>query len=82
MTPSHIWAKWNENSRDRIDRLILIANLDLLSINNLFLFADTFKKAVLLNYDPVNMNDKFAEIMLENLKHRDCHFLVSTTRMV
>ncbi|OQR79558.1 leucine carboxyl methyltransferase 1-like [Tropilaelaps mercedesae] len=37
--------------------------------------TSTFKKAVLLNYDPVNMNDKFAEVMLENLKHRDCHFL-------
>lgn len=46
-------------------------------LNPFIIATGTFKKAVLLNYDPVNMNDKFAEVMLDNLKHRDCHFLVS-----
>lgn len=31
-----------------------------------------FPNAVLLSYDPVNMEDKFAEVMVENLKRRNC----------
>uniref|UniRef100_A0A2R5LJE0 Leucine carboxyl methyltransferase 1 n=1 Tax=Ornithodoros turicata TaxID=34597 RepID=A0A2R5LJE0_9ACAR len=31
-----------------------------------------FTHAVLINYDPVNMGDKFAEVMVENLKRRNC----------
>lgn len=31
-----------------------------------------FPHAVLVTYDPVNMEDKFAEVMVENLKRRNC----------
>lgn len=31
-----------------------------------------FSQAVLVSYDPVNMGDKFAEVMVENLKQRKC----------
>lgn len=31
-----------------------------------------FAHAVLISYDPVNMGDKFAEVMVENLKRRNC----------
>ncbi|XP_002435097.2 leucine carboxyl methyltransferase 1 isoform X2 [Ixodes scapularis] len=31
-----------------------------------------FPHAVLVTYDPVNMDDKFAEVMVENLKQRNC----------
>lgn len=31
-----------------------------------------FPNAVLVSYDPVNMDDKFAEVMVENLKQRNC----------
>ncbi|CAN7996726.1 unnamed protein product [Ixodes hexagonus] len=31
-----------------------------------------FSHAVLVTYDPVNMGDKFADVMVENLKRRNC----------
>lgn len=34
--------------------------------------SDNFQTALFLNYEQVNMHDKFGEVMIENLKQRDC----------
>ncbi|XP_052105057.1 leucine carboxyl methyltransferase 1-like [Mytilus californianus] len=34
--------------------------------------TDNFTSALFLNYEQVNMQDKFGEVMIENLKQRDC----------
>jgi len=39
-----------------------------------FIYQD-FKVCVLYDYDPVNLNDRFGEVMKENLKGRDCLLL-------
>uniref|UniRef100_A0A671LSW7 Leucine carboxyl methyltransferase 1 n=1 Tax=Sinocyclocheilus anshuiensis TaxID=1608454 RepID=A0A671LSW7_9TELE len=35
--------------------------------------ADTFPTAMFINYEQVNMNDRFGEIMIENLQRRQCN---------
>ena len=35
-------------------------------------FAANFKSAVFVNYEQVNMNDRFGEVMLSNLRQRAC----------
>ncbi|KAL4220672.1 Leucine carboxyl methyltransferase 1 [Mactra antiquata] len=34
--------------------------------------AETFNTVLFINYEQVNMNDKFGEIMMDNLRSRDC----------
>ncbi|KAL1264279.1 hypothetical protein QQF64_004634, partial [Cirrhinus molitorella] len=35
--------------------------------------ADTFPTAMFINYEQVNMNDRFGQIMIENLQRRQCN---------
>uniref|UniRef100_A0A671RG48 Leucine carboxyl methyltransferase 1 n=1 Tax=Sinocyclocheilus anshuiensis TaxID=1608454 RepID=A0A671RG48_9TELE len=35
--------------------------------------ADTFPVAMFINYEQVNMNDRFGQIMIENLQRRQCN---------
>lgn len=35
-------------------------------------FGSNFKSAVFVNYEQVNMNDRFGEVMLNNLRQRGC----------
>ncbi|XP_063285036.1 leucine carboxyl methyltransferase 1 [Pelobates fuscus] len=35
--------------------------------------ADTFPTAMFINYEQVNMGDRFGQIMIENLQRRQCH---------
>lgn len=34
-----------------------------------------FEQSVIINYEQVNMNDKFGEIMIDNLRMRDCEIM-------
>ncbi|XP_061425985.1 leucine carboxyl methyltransferase 1 [Lethenteron reissneri] len=34
--------------------------------------ADTFPTALFINYEQVNMEDRFGQVMIENLQHRQC----------
>lgn len=42
------------------------------SSNLLSWIASNFKSAVFVNYEQVNMNDRFGEVMLQNLRSRGC----------
>ncbi|XP_063700821.1 leucine carboxyl methyltransferase 1 [Culicoides brevitarsis] len=42
------------------------------SSNLLTWIASNFKSAVFVNYEQVNMNDRFGEVMLQNLRSRGC----------
>jgi len=42
------------------------------SVDLLSWIAQTFPNSVFINYEQVNMDDRFAEIMLSNLNHRGC----------
>lgn len=37
--------------------------------------TSTFEQAVLINYEQVNMEDKFGQIMIDNLRMRDCEIM-------
>lgn len=37
--------------------------------------TSSFEKSVLVNYEQVNMDDKFGEIMIDNLRMRDCEIM-------
>ena len=37
--------------------------------------TSNFEQSVLINYEQVNMNDKFGEIMIDNLRMRDCEIM-------
>ena len=37
--------------------------------------TDCFQAPVIVNYEQVNMNDKFGEIMIDNLRTRDCEIM-------
>lgn len=41
--------------------------------------ATAFEQAVLINYEQVNMEDKFGQIMIDNLRMRDCEILDLTS---
>ncbi|CAF1072992.1 unnamed protein product [Adineta steineri] len=46
------------------------------SLNLLKYLTKTFSSCCLfLNFEQINMNDRFGEIMFENLKHRSCHLI-------
>lgn len=54
--------------------LIYMSNDD--SLNLLTYLSKTFASSCLfLNFEQVNMNDRFGEIMSENLKQRSCHLI-------
>lgn len=42
------------------------------SSNLLTWIASNFKSAVFINYEQVNMNDRFGDVMLQNLRCRGC----------
>lgn len=51
----------------------VLVYVDTDSINKLLKWiADSFPVALFLNYEQVNMTDKFGQVMIENLKCRDC----------
>lgn len=43
------------------------------SANLLKWAANTFETAMFINYEQVNMDDRFGQIMIENLWRRQCH---------
>lgn len=46
------------------------------SVNLLKYLSETFSQCCLfLNFEQINMNDRFGEIMFENLKQRSCHLI-------
>lgn len=45
------------------------------SNNLLKYFTSSFSKCCLINYEQVNLNDKFGEIMLSNMQMRECKLL-------
>jgi [phosphatase 2A protein]-leucine-carboxy methyltransferase len=45
------------------------------SNNLLTYFSNNFKKCSFLNYEQFNMNDKFGQIMIENMQMRSCKLL-------
>ena len=43
--------------------------------NLLDTIASEFNSVVFLEYDPVNLNDRFGQVMKHNLRERNCHLL-------
>jgi len=37
--------------------------------------SSEFETTLVIDYDPVNLNDRFGEVMKQNLRGRDCHLL-------
>ena len=37
--------------------------------------SSEFETSLVVDYDPVNLNDRFGEVMKQNLRGRDCHLL-------
>ncbi|KAJ8310262.1 hypothetical protein KUTeg_012624, partial [Tegillarca granosa] len=51
----------------------VLVYIDVKSTNELLKWIkDKFKTVLFLNYEQVNMNDRFGQIMIDNLKSRDC----------
>ncbi|KXJ72278.1 hypothetical protein RP20_CCG018442 [Aedes albopictus] len=51
----------------------VLVYIELPNSNNLLKwFASNFKSAAFVNYEQVNMNDRFGEVMLNNLRQRGC----------
>lgn len=59
-----------------INECVLIYMSDEHSLDLLNYFSSKFSSASLvLNFEQINMNDRFGEIMLQNLKQRSCHLI-------
>jgi [phosphatase 2A protein]-leucine-carboxy methyltransferase len=52
----------------------VLVYIETLNCNNLLKWLSTnFSSAAFINYEQVNMNDRFGEVMLSNLRARGCN---------
>ncbi|KAK3094713.1 hypothetical protein FSP39_005357 [Pinctada imbricata] len=52
----------------------VLVYIDVSSVNEILKWiAESFTTALFINYEQVNMTDRFGQVMIENLKSRDCY---------